>query len=187
MGHILFWITITIWVFSDLYLVFFRNKKNKAEKSEKKSKYIVFILVLSAIFGAQYIDPTTREVFDQSFNLVRYLSIPLIITGMTVRLIAVIQLGKSFSGNLGVEGKEKLYTDGIYKKIRHPSYLGLLISFSGIAVAFYHPVSSSMVILFALIAFLYRISVEEKILKKEFGQKYIDYIEKTKKLIPYIY
>lgn len=178
MGHILFWITITIWVFSDLYLVFFRNNKNKAEKSEKKSKYIVFILVLSAIFGAQYIDPTT---------MVRYLSIPLIITGMTVRLIAVIQLGKSFSGNLGVEGKEKLYTDGIYKKIRHPSYLGLLISFSGIAVAFYHPVSSSMVILFALIAFLYRISVEEKILKKEFGQKYIDYIEKTKKLIPYIY
>jgi len=34
---------------------------------------------------------------------------------------------------------------------------------------------------------LYRIRIEEKALVSRFGQEYLDYASKTKKLIPYVY
>jgi len=33
----------------------------------------------------------------------------------------------------------------------------------------------------------YRIKVEENALKKEFGEEYLDYAKKTKRLIPFLY
>jgi protein-S-isoprenylcysteine O-methyltransferase Ste14 len=42
-----------------------------------------------------------------------------------------------------------------------------------------------IVALFGLV-YSYRISVEEKALKAEFGQEYVDYAKKTKRLIPFI-
>ena len=38
-----------------------------------------------------------------------------------------------------------------------------------------------------ILAFLYRINVEEKVLAEAFGEQYSDYIKRTKKLVPFIY
>ncbi len=35
--------------------------------------------------------------------------------------------------------------------------------------------------------FLRRINIEEEVLIEQFGQDYIDYMKKTKRLIPFIY
>jgi len=42
-----------------------------------------------------------------------------------------------------------------------------------------------IVALFGLV-YSYRISLEENVLKAEFGQEYIDYAKKTKRLIPFL-
>ena len=52
---------------------------------------------------------------------------PFIIGGLIIRWIAILQLGKSFTVDVAITDAASLKTDGIYERVRHPSYLGMLI------------------------------------------------------------
>lgn len=186
MGHRLFWIFIIAWVAMDLYLILFHSQKNRKAETEKRTKYIMILLILIGMFGGQYIAPDSQLAFDEPFQSWRYLSILFIALGVFIRVTAIYQLGSSFSVNLGA-AEEGLYQKGLYSKVRHPSYLGEIVAFLGVAIAFNHPVSSAMAFLFPLIAFSYRIHKEEIILLEEMKDDYQEYIAKTKRLIPFVY
>lgn len=186
MGHNLFWGMIIIWVSIDVFLLVFYNQKKGKQKVERRSKFIIIGLILFGIFGGGYLAPNSTEAFEQPFQNWRYFSIILILIGVSIRVLAVLQLGKAFSVNLSVS-EDGLYKKGLYRLIRHPSYLGEIIAFAGIAVAFNHPVSSVMAFLLPFMAFSYRIHLEEKMLLAEIGPDYEVYVQNTKKLVPYLY
>lgn len=71
--------------------------------------------------------------------------------------------------------------------MRHPSYTGSLITFFGFGLALNNWLSLAIVFIPTLYTMLYRIRVEEKVLMEQFGEKYITYSNKTKRLIPFIY
>jgi len=78
-------------------------------------------------------------------------------------------------------------TAGPYAFVRHPGYLGEIMIWTGFAV-----VSSNLVLFFLLPAmfvavYLYRISVEERMLVKELGDDYVRYRRRTRRLIPSAY
>jgi len=80
----------------------------------------------------------------------------------------------------------QLVKDGLYKHIRHPTYLGEALGKFGFVTL----LSSAYGILFiavATILLLFRIGIEEKMLIGVFGEDYKEYQRNTKKLIPYIY
>jgi protein-S-isoprenylcysteine O-methyltransferase Ste14 len=77
-------------------------------------------------------------------------------------------------------------TDGYYKHIRHPVYLGEVGRGLGWAVA----LSSIFGIILMVIGFVFlliRIEIEEKMLTEAFGSEYEEYKRRTKKLIPFLY
>jgi protein-S-isoprenylcysteine O-methyltransferase Ste14 len=78
----------------------------------------------------------------------------------------------------GVGDPDKLVTKGIYSKIRHPMYFGLIllhIGFPFIAKSFIACLST---ILWAGIIAVWT-HFEEKNLERRFGQRYIDYKKRT--------
>ena len=77
-------------------------------------------------------------------------------------------------------------TTGIYRAIRHPSYLGLLVNALGWALAFRSGIG---VILAALMVppLLARIRAEEALLRTQFGDAYDAYRHRTSRLIPGLY
>ncbi|KYK20188.1 protein-S-isoprenylcysteine methyltransferase [Thermoplasmatales archaeon SG8-52-4] len=81
----------------------------------------------------------------------------------------------------------QLVTDGIFQKIRHPHYSSLLIIGFGLAMFFY----SSAAFLIAIISIpimIVSIIDEEKLLIKQYGEKYINYMKKVPwRLIPRIF
>lgn len=77
-------------------------------------------------------------------------------------------------------------TDGIYRTIRNPSYLGLLVLSLGWALAFRSVVGVLLVALM-LIPLVARIRSEEALLCSQFGARYEDYCARTWRLIPGIY
>jgi len=84
-----------------------------------------------------------------------------------------------------VEG-HRLVTDGVYRNIRHPLYLGELTRNLGFTLI----LSSTYGFLMVLIGGLFlhfRIGIEERMLLEEFGVEYEEYMRRTKRLIPYIY
>jgi protein-S-isoprenylcysteine O-methyltransferase Ste14 len=85
-----------------------------------------------------------------------------------------------------IENHELIET-GLYKNIRHPGYLGQLIIFLGISTTLSNWLSILLMIIPVLLGYLNRITVEEKFMVEQMGQKYIDYQKRTKRLIPTIY
>ena len=81
----------------------------------------------------------------------------------------------------------QLKMDGFYSIVRHPSYFASWLSFVGYGISLNNWVSLVIVATMILGAFLYRISVEEKVLIGQFGDAYLKYREATKAIIPFIW
>ena len=77
-------------------------------------------------------------------------------------------------------------TTGIYATIRHPSYLGLLMTVVGWALVFRSGMGLIIAALFVPII-LGRIRAEEHLLASQFGAEYEAYRARTSRLIPGVY
>ncbi|MFB0561070.1 MAG: isoprenylcysteine carboxylmethyltransferase family protein [Candidatus Lokiarchaeia archaeon] len=78
---------------------------------------------------------------------------------------------------------EKIVTSGVYSIVRHPQYLGGLLSHVGIS--FLLSAWYSLIFTIVMVVLIYIISwKEEKELIKEFGKEYEDYKKKVPMLIP---
>ena len=119
-------------------------------------------------------------------DTVRWFGVAICIAGGVLRLWPVFVLGRRFSGLVAIQRGHTLVTTGIYRLIRHPSYLGMLLMVSGWALAFRSGVG---LILCALMIppLVSRIRAEERLLASEFGDQYRAYIRSTFRLIPGIY
>ncbi len=80
----------------------------------------------------------------------------------------------------------KITTTGIYSKIRHPSKLAGLMMIIGLCLALKSLWGIIILITLFLPGLFYKIHQEEKILLDEYGERYFEYQDKTKKLIPKI-
>jgi protein-S-isoprenylcysteine O-methyltransferase Ste14 len=112
---------------------------------------------------------------------------PFIIGGLIVRWVAILQLGKAFTVDVAITEEAMLKTDGVYERVRHPSYSGMLAIVLGFGVTMSSLYSFLVLVIPVLIAVIYRIYVEENVLIKEFGKSYLEYKSRTKRLIPGIY
>ncbi|WP_309674353.1 isoprenylcysteine carboxylmethyltransferase family protein [Pseudomonas sp.] len=117
---------------------------------------------------------------------VRWLGALLFIIGGTLRLWPVFLLGKRFSRLVAIQPGHTLVTDGIYRTLRNPSYLGLMITAVGWALAF----RSGVVLLLAavtVIPLIARVHSEEGLLRAQFGSEYEAYCARSWRLIPGVY
>jgi protein-S-isoprenylcysteine O-methyltransferase Ste14 len=98
-----------------------------------------------------------------------------------------LQLGKSFTVDVAITDSANLKTNGIYERIRHPSYLGILLVVLGFSCTMNSLFSFLVLFVPVFVAVSYRIGIEEKVLIAEFGDSYSGYKSRTKKIIPGIY
>jgi protein-S-isoprenylcysteine O-methyltransferase Ste14 len=113
----------------------------------------------------------------------RWVGVTLFALGGALRLWPVAVLGQRFSGLVAIQPNHRLQTTGLYRMIRHPSYLGLLVSSLGWALAFRSGVGVVLVALL-LVPLLGRIRAEENLLASQFGAEYDAYRARTWRLIP---
>jgi len=116
----------------------------------------------------------------------RWLGVSLFASGDMIRLLALRQLGRQYSAFLTIQADHCLIQTGVYRRIRHPFYLGQMLAEPGILFA----LRSSLAILVAAasIAFVVkRIHREELILLDHFGENYRNYCSHTDRLLPHVY
>lgn len=119
------------------------------------------------------------------------IGVALVIVGGSIRAISRMTLkragfGLANSARLRVVEKQKIVTNGIYRYIRHPLYLGEIIRNIGFALAAYS-LYGLITILIGNALLLFRIGIEERMLVEEFGGEYEEYMSRTKRLVPYVY
>jgi protein-S-isoprenylcysteine O-methyltransferase Ste14 len=96
-------------------------------------------------------------------------------------------LRRFFSLNIIIKKDHEIVRKGLYKYIRHPMYLSILLIFIGFAGVFSSILGIIATLVLVLPVTLLRIKREEYYLKQKTKERYEDYMRNTKKLIPFIY
>jgi len=167
---------------SEFLLMLLKRSKGGSVKTREDRGSLIFLwtmITLGFITGFFFSKPTNS--FSTAFGF------PLIIGGLIIRWVSIIQLGSAFTVDVAIINNVNLKTDGIYERIRHPSYLGMLLVVTGFSVTMCSLSSFLVLVIPVFIGIVYRISIEEKVLIKEFGDNYLRYMDSTKKLIPGIF
>lgn len=112
--------------------------------------------------------------------------IAVVILGIAWRWYAILTLGRYFTAAVIIQQQQPVVQHGPYRLIRHPSYSGVLVIVVGIGLMTGNWVSLCAITTSFLISVLYRIPIEEQELRRSL-EKYEEYMQRTKRLIPFIY
>lgn len=93
-------------------------------------------------------------------------------------------LGANWSITLEVREAHQLVTTGIYRYVRHPMYLALLLYSLGQALVLPNWLAGPSYLVALALLFAFRIRPEERMMLEKFGKDYAAYMARTKRLVP---
>jgi protein-S-isoprenylcysteine O-methyltransferase Ste14 len=144
---------------------------------------VLLLLSLSLLWFLPFADRRSILTLKQSYW--RYLGLLLCCIGVTVRILALKALGEYFSAYVTLQPNHRLVRHGIYRSIRHPLYLSLLLVPTGIALVFASFLAFPVMLLAIMFVFD-RIRKEERLLAAHFGSEFADYRRCAWKLLPHV-
>jgi protein-S-isoprenylcysteine O-methyltransferase Ste14 len=114
-----------------------------------------------------------------------WLGFALTVAGLAFSCWARVILGRNWSGVVQLKQDHELIVRGPYSIVRHPIYTGLLLAFSGsaLAVGEWRAVLAVLIVGFS---FWRKLRLEERWLCELFGDQYRAYMLRVKALIPWL-
>ncbi|MCL5949438.1 MAG: isoprenylcysteine carboxylmethyltransferase family protein [Candidatus Bathyarchaeota archaeon] len=190
------WIMVAVWiVLFGFFLAFIPFYKKSQRKPS--SVYLAFIVALALeMFGiplSMYIatwaiGATLAPGFLWQHTLQQYIGYTGMYIGYALNFIGIILVFNAWSriykGYWGKPRDEaKLVTDGIYAHIRHPQYIGFILTTLGLLV---HWATIPLLIMWPILTTMYyRLAKkEEKEMEIQFGAAYLEYKAKTSMFLP---
>jgi protein-S-isoprenylcysteine O-methyltransferase Ste14 len=93
-------------------------------------------------------------------------------------------LGPNWSITLEVREQHRLITDGVYRRVRHPMYMALLLYSVGQTLVIPNWMAGPSYLITFGILFAFRVRAEETMMLEQFGDQYAAYMTRTKRLVP---
>ena len=109
------------------------------------------------------------------------------LAGVALRWWAIGTLGQHFTRSLVVEANHRLVVDGPYRRLRHPSYTGAVLVFTGVGIGLGNSLSLLVCALLPTVGYVQRIPREEALLRSQLGEPYAEYARHTHRLVPGIW
>lgn len=164
-----------------------RGNLSAGEREDRSNRWVLAAFGAIGLLSAYLPAYTDRKDFwTLDGEKLRWIGVALFAAGGALRLWPVFVLGRRFSGLVAIQPGHALVTDGVYGRIRHPSYLGLLVSSLGWALAFRSGVG--LLLVAALVPpLIARMNAEERLLRSHFGDEYDAYRARTSRLVPGVY
>jgi len=110
-----------------------------------------------------------------------------LLAGTAIRLHAIAVLANQFTSRVTILNGHKLVRSGLYRYVRHPSYLGQILILVGIGALMANVVALLAAPLMTTVALLWRIRVEERAMADHFGAAYEEYHKTTWRLLPLVW
>ena len=181
-------IYLILWI-SWWTITFIGRQRGKETEYNKGQKILVtfsgfisvpFLIIIPSLEYFYFDWPIPRDGF------LSWVGLTLFVSGILMQSIAMWQLRGSYTVRIGIQPEQHLAKTGLYRLIRHPGYLSYIISIIGIGLS----LSSLLTLIFVVFIvyfILWRIKGEEEMLLVEFGDEYKTYMNRTKRLMPFIY
>ena len=181
---------LLLWV---AYQVYWWIKAKDAKQTEQvhesiQSRVIRLIAMISAIVLLIF-QNIPLGILDECFVPPGYTSfwigVVLTASGLLFSIWARHHLGANWSQAVTIKEDHQLVTSGPYAFARHPIYTGLLLALFGTAVAL-GKWRGLVAVLLIFVVLLYKLKLEEKWMRAQFGESYETYSRHVSALIPFI-
>jgi protein-S-isoprenylcysteine O-methyltransferase len=184
-----------VYLASEVLLTLTRRSRTKTGEKQDQSTLGMLWVVIAVSITAGVLVAQSRSLregviglFDfPETNWIRPAAIGLFAAGLAVRWWAIVTLGRFFTVDVVIEKDHELVERGPFRWVRHPSYTGVLVAFMGWAMTLENWVALGLVMVPIFVAFARRMKVEEDALRGALGERYVEYMKRTKRLIPGLY
>lgn len=147
----------------------------------RATSYVLMQFVLLALL---ILSPRNPEVYGDLRPALSILGLVFIALGLAIILYSFFALGKSLTASPVPKEDGKLVTGGLYARVRHPIYFGLLLASIGVVLdAGPWPQFAIVLLLYVLLNI--KASYEEQLLAKRYPD-YKAYANKTPRFFPRI-
>jgi protein-S-isoprenylcysteine O-methyltransferase len=154
---------------------------------DKNSLRALWIVIMVTMFGTGVLAGNGWGLTDWAQPELSYIGLILMVSGFILRAWAIHQLSQFFTVNVVIHDDHQLIEHGLYAYMRHPSYTGALMMFSGLSLCYHSWLAVLLINTLIPAVFMYRIQVEEQALTLGLGDKYRAYSQRVKRLIPYVW
>lgn len=120
-------------------------------------------------------------------SVITWLGVLMMLLGLGLRIWSMRVLGEYYTRTLRVTEKQAIVTQGPYRVIRHPGYLGTICVWIGFSLAVGNWIAAILVTILLFGVYGYRIRSEEFMLIDKFGNEYHEYRKRTWRLVPFVY
>ena len=166
-----------------------REDTGTAETHDEGSRRVIGVAggggILAGV-AAVYLIPSMAISWHP--RLVFAAGIAVMLVGGVIRQYAVRTLDDYFTTTVRIHENQQVVDTGPYRWVRHPSYTGGLLEYTGIGLILGNWMSLLTVVGGLVMAYVYRIRIEERTLSEELGEPYQRFLERTPyRLIPYVW
>jgi protein-S-isoprenylcysteine O-methyltransferase Ste14 len=176
------------WVASEVLIaVATRTRHGQGKVKDRGTQVLLWIVIVASVTAAVWISYVVPAPMFHRAHWLRLTGLLILAVGLVIRWTAVWNLGSAFSANVAIRETQRVRTTGLYRYVRHPSYLGLVLIFLAIGIYSRNWISLTIVLVPPTLGLIYRIQVEEGALREAFGEEYVAYSRNTKRLVPGVY
>jgi protein-S-isoprenylcysteine O-methyltransferase Ste14 len=178
-----FGVAVVAFVLDEVWIAS-RTAGSRAPRRDRGTKAVISVGIFAGVFLA--IEVAARWGFGtMSWPWLPYtVGAALVVAGVSIRSWAVVTLGRWFTTVVRVAADQEVVSDGPYGWVRHPSYLGLLLTLAGLGLMLTSWLSLLLVVLLPLATLVWRIRIEESALRDGLGPRYDEYAMGRKRLVP---
>jgi protein-S-isoprenylcysteine O-methyltransferase Ste14 len=116
-----------------------------------------------------------------------WIGVAAFVAGSLLRRHCFRILGQYFTFDVQTSEAQPVIETGAYRWIRHPSYTGGVLMFAGIGLALGNWASLAVLVGTLLVGYAYRVRMEERALLATMGERYADYMRRTKRFVPFLF
>ena len=147
---------------------------------------LAMLLAWGLIFKDAFRPGPLNWLFIARTPAVQWTGVAITAIGIAVAIAARVRLGGNWSGSVAVKQDHELIQTGMYAWVRHPIYSGLVLAAFGSAI-YVGRVGCLLGMAVVVIAFRAKSLLEESFMEREFGERYSEYKQRVKALIPFVW
>lgn len=185
----LFGALMVVWAVSELWLGWTRRSQDRSRMRDRGTLRLLLVTVYLCIGLAVWLSyRATGRIGNENLRIpLFWAGLALMAGGLALRFWAIRVLARFFTVDVNIQEGHELIRRGPYRLLRHPSYTGSLMTFLGFGLALGNVWSLLVLLAPVIVAFVWRMRVEESVLAEAFPTQYPDYALRTKRLIPFVW
>lgn len=185
----IFWPVYCLAILQEWEMISGRRQKADENKRQDRGSFrlIIWGIQFAAISGFVCALAAPSAAIRNGRTMCFWAGIFMLVAAAILRRHCFKMLGNHFRPAVTVIQGQPVIERGAYKWVRHPAYLAGILLLVGVGLALGNWFSIAVMVLVPAAVYGYRIHVEEQALVETLGTPYREYMNRTKRLIPFVF